>query len=117
MARVAKTRNGGRWSESAYWSAVRSALRRGFRYWGPLQNAAKAARIAVNGPRGQKWAFQCACCGKMFLRKNVQIHHVVPCGELKKPEDLAGFLERLTCEDVKGYEVLCKACHRLSHSK
>lgn len=35
----------------------------------------------------------------MFLRKNIQIHHVVPCGELKKPEDIAGFLERLTCEE------------------
>ena len=115
MSRVAKTRNAGTWSESAYWSAVRSALRRGFRFWKPLQNAAKVARVAKSGPRGQKWAFLCADCGKLFPRKNVQIHHVIECGQLKRPEDLAGFLERLTAEGTDSYVVLCKACHKARH--
>ena len=117
MSRVAKTRNAGTWSESAYWSAVRSALRRGFRFWKPLQNAAKAARVAKSGPRGQKWAFLCADCGKLFLRKHVQIHHVIECGQLKRPEDLAGFLERLTAEGTDSYVVLCKSCHSRRHAK
>lgn len=82
-----------------------------------MQNALKAARVPVSGPRGQKWAFKCSDCGKMFLRKNIQIHHVVPCGELKKPEDIAGFLERLTCEEESGYFVLCKTCHKKLHAK
>lgn len=115
MPRVTKARNGGTWSESRYYQQVRSALRRGFRFWKPMQDAAKAARVAVKGPRGQKWAFRCADCGKQFLRKDVQVHHKIECGQLKRPEDLAGFLERLTCEDVNGYEVLCKPCHSLRH--
>lgn len=117
MSRVPKTRNAGTFTESRYWQQVRSGLRKAFQWWKPMQNALMAARVPVSGPRGQKWAFKCSDCGKMFLRKNIQIHHVVPCGELKKPEDIAGFLERLTCEEESGYFVLCKTCHKKLHAK
>lgn len=117
MARVPKTRNAGTWSSSRYWQQVRSGLRKAFQWWKPMQNALKAARVPVSGPRGQKWAFKCSDCGKMFLRKNIQIHHKIEVGSLKKPEDLAGFLERLTCEDQDGYVVVCKPCHQKLHAK
>ena len=116
--KVSRTRNGGTWSEARYWSQVRSCLRRGFRFWKPIQDCLKAARIAKDGPRGAKWAFRCASCGGYFLRKNVQVDHIVECGSLNKPEDLAGFLERLTAESPDAYQVLCKTCHnKKTHKK
>lgn len=60
----------------------------------------------------QKWEFQCAECKQWNLRKNVQIDHVIECGSLKKPEDIAPFLERLTQESESAYQVLCKKCHK-----
>ena len=116
--RTPKTRNGGTFTEARYWQQVRSALRRGFRFWKPIQDCLKAARIAKAGPHGAKWAFKCAQCGGLFLRKNVQVDHVVECGSLKRPEDLAPFLERLTAESPDAFQVLCKQCHKSkTHSK
>jgi 5-methylcytosine-specific restriction endonuclease McrA len=110
--RVVKSRNAGQWTEARYWQAVRSALRRGFRFWGPAKAALMAARVAAPGPRGRKWLFLCAGCGKLFLRRQVQIDHVVPCGQLTCLEHIPGFLARLTPEDPAAYAVRCTHCHQ-----
>lgn len=112
VRRVARTRNGGTWTESQYWSAIRSALRRKFMYWRPLKEAEKKARRAVSGKGRQKWEYQCSQCRKWHKGKDVEVDHIVPCGSLLCYEDIPGFIERLTCEDVNGYRVLCKACHQ-----
>ena len=111
-SRVPKTRNGGTWSEARYWQSVRSALRRGFRFWKPISNALRAARISAPGPRGRKWLFLCASCQKMHLRKCVQVDHVLPCGQLTSPEHIAEFLRRLTAEEPTDFQVLCLECHQ-----
>jgi hypothetical protein len=111
--RVQRTRNAGTWSEARYWQAVRSALRRAFRFsWVPARMALRAARMACHGPRGQKWAYLCARCQKPHLRKMVQLDHVVACGSLCSAEHVAGFLARLTPERPEDYQVLCLACHK-----
>jgi hypothetical protein len=71
-----------------------------------------AARIACRGPRGQKWVYLCAGCGKTHLRKNVHIDHREPCGALTSLDHLPGFLARLTPEDPAAYQVLCLRCHQ-----
>lgn len=110
---VPKPRNGGTWTESSYWSAVRSALRRKFAFWNPAMQAKRAARKPYCGPnKRQTWTYQCACCKKWFMEKEVQIDHKVACGSLKCAEDIPGFLSRLTPESADDYQILCKdKCH------
>lgn len=112
MARVSKHRNANTQSEAAYWGSVRSALRKAFRYWKPATQAKMKARRKYEGEnKRQRWEYQCNHCKKWFMDKFTQIDHVTPAGSLKCPEDLAGFLERLTPE--KGFQLLCKGCHQL----
>lgn len=110
-SRVPLTRNGGQWSEARFWQAVRSGLRRAFLYWSPAAMALHAARIPCRDRPGQKWAYRCARCEKYHVRKRVQIDHKLECGALKRPEDLADFLARLTPEDPAAYQILCLTCH------
>lgn len=112
MSRVPKTRNGGTWTEAAYWGALRSGLRRLFRFWQPAMQALHAARIPCRGKHGQKWAFICADCGRVFPRKQVQIDHVEPAGALTDLAHLPDFVRRLTPEDPKAFAIRCIGCHR-----
>lgn len=109
---VKKTRNNGTQTEAAYWGGVRSALRRHFRYWKPMVEAKnKARRKNQSSNKRLKWEFQCNHCKEWFKDKDIQIDHIIPVGSLRCPEDLAGFLERLTPEE--GFQVLCKECHQV----
>lgn len=112
-----KTRNAGTWTEAGYWGAVRSHLRRGFRFWKPLMNAKQEARRPYVGEnKRQKWEYLCAACNEWYKEKEVQVDHIVPVGSLKCLEDLPGFLERLTVEEG-GFQVLCKPCHQKKTNK
>lgn len=110
--RVARTRNGGTWTEAEYYVRLRSALRRTFRFWKPAIMALKAARIPMKGPRGQKHAYICAGCGKPHPKKAVQIDHRIPCGTLTSLEHLPSFVARLTPESPDAFQVLCDGCHQ-----
>lgn len=112
--RAIRTRNGGTITEAAYWGGLRSALRRHYRYWKPAIQALKQAeRPSKSKNKRLKYEYQCAKCKQWFPRKDVQIDHVTPCGSLKGPDDIAGFLERLTPESPEAYQVLDKKCHKI----
>lgn len=108
-----KTRNAGTWTEARYWSGIRSGLRRLFRFnWEPAKTALLNARRSYKGPnKQQKWEFECAWCHNWFIRKDIELDHVVPCGSLKCLEDVGPFLSRLHPESPDEYAVLCKSCH------
>ena len=109
--KVKRTRNGGTWTESRYWSAVRSTLRRGFKYWKPAVDAKIAARRKYEGEnKRQKWEYQCAQCKDWFMEKEIQIDHINPVGTLRSEKDLIQFLRNLTPEN--GFQVLCKKHHK-----
>lgn len=110
--RVPRTRNGGTWSEAKYFQTIRSGLRRMFRFWKPAAMALQAARVPCRGANGQKWAYVCADCGKVFPRKAVQIDHITPCGALTELGHIADFLQRLTPENTDAFAVRCLACHQ-----
>lgn len=114
-----KTRNHGKWSEGEYFSRVRSALRRAFRFWIPMQMALeKASRPSQSSNKRLKKEYQCAKCGKWRARKDVQIDHIEECGSLQKYEDIVPFLQRLTKEDINAYQILCKnTCHKQKTKK
>jgi 5-methylcytosine-specific restriction endonuclease McrA len=109
-----KTRNGGTMTESQYWGKVRSLLRSGFRYWGPMALALKKAeRKYVGENKRQKYEYKCQHCKDYFIKANVQVDHIIPCGSLKCSADLESFLERLTPESLDSFQVLCKPCHQI----
>lgn len=111
VRRVERTRNDGTMTESQYWSHIRSALRRAFRYWKPIQRTKMEARRPYRGSeKRRKWEYQCSSCGNWFPDKEVEVDHIIPVGTLKCGDDLKGFVERLSTED--GYQVLCKSCHK-----
>ena len=111
--RVERTRNAGTQTEAAYWSMVRSVLRRGFRFWKPATNGKMKARRKYTGEnKRQRWEYQCNHCKGWFKDKDIQIDHVIACGQLKCLEDVSGFLERLTAEGEESFQILCKPCHQ-----
>jgi 5-methylcytosine-specific restriction endonuclease McrA len=112
--KVRRIRNGGTWTESQFFSAIRSALRQKFRYWKPITKARDAARRVYKGKnKRQKWEYQCAHCQKWYKGGEVQVDHIIPCGSLRSYEDLVGFIKRLTPEDSEAFQVLCVECHKI----
>lgn len=109
--RVAKTRNSGTMTESAFWSFIRSALRQKSRWWKPIMECKLAARREYNGSlKRQKWEYLCNECNKWFPEKKINVDHIVPAGALNCAADLPAFVERLFCE-VDNLQVLCEGCH------
>ena len=109
--KIPKTRNNGTMTESAFWSFIRSALRRRTIVWKPISKARENARrkYTGNNPR-RKWEYECNGCKKCFAAKEITVDHIIPAGKLRSSKDLPGFIERLFCE-VDGFQVLCKECH------
>lgn len=111
--KLSKPRNYGTMTESQYWAKVRSALRKGFMYWKPGMAALEAASRPYKGDnKRQKKEYQCAKCKKWFKRTEVDIDHVKEVGSLKSEKDIVDFLKRLTPEDIKAYQILCKEDHK-----
>lgn len=107
-----KTRNMFTWTEAKYFGTIRSALRRAFRYYRPMQEALNlASRPYVGTNKLQKKEFLCAHCNKWFKRSDVEIDHKLELGELRKYEDIVPFIQRMTVEDPDEYQILCKKDH------
>ena len=109
--KVAKTRNAGTMTESAFWSFIRSGLRQKSRFWKPITQCKMKARRPYKGPlKRQKFEYQCNVCNKWFPEKKINIDHIEPAGSLRCANDLPGFVERLFCE-IDNLQVLCTTCH------
>lgn len=113
---VPRTRNGGEWTESMFFGRIRAALRRMWMFWKPRRFALEAARRPYTGPnKAQKWEFKCGMCNDWHKQKDVETHHKIEAGSLRKLEDLPGFVERLFVENPDDLVVLCKLCHKKMH--
>ena len=112
--KLPKTRNMNTWSEADYFSRIRSALRRVFRYYKPMQEALKLASRPSQDISNKrlKTEYRCAKCGKWSARKNVEIDHIEELGELRCYDNIIPFIKKLTVEDPSAYQILCKKpCH------
>lgn len=108
-----KTRNLNTWTESQYFSKIRSALRQAFRFWKPITETLKRSSRPYKGPnKRQKVEYLCSQCNQWYIKKNIEVDHIEPCGSLRSYEDIVPFLKRLTIEDLNGFRVVCKPCHR-----
>jgi 5-methylcytosine-specific restriction endonuclease McrA len=106
-----KTRNAGTMSESAFWTFIRSALRQKSRWWKPITECKLKARRPYKGVnRRQKFEYLCSTCKKWFPDKEINVDHIVGAGSLNCSADLAGFVDRLFCEQ-DNLQVLCETCH------
>lgn len=107
-----KTHNNNTLTESEYFSKIRSGLRKTFQYWKPMTVCLDmASRKYVGINKRIKKEYKCAMCGEWFMRKDVQIDHIVPCGSLKTFDDIVPFIKNLTQENPHSYQILDKKCH------
>lgn len=112
-AKVAKPRNAGTMTESAFWSFIRSGLRQKSRWWKPITECKLKAKRAYKGTnKRQKFEYQCKSCNNWFPEKQINVDHIIPAGSLNCAEDLAGFVNRLFCEQ-ENLQVLCSECHNI----
>ena len=105
--RGVKTRNGLQWTEARFFGFIRGALRKAFLRW-PQRQAAKNRAKVIDAAGKPKWV--CADCSQLFMAKDTEVDHVVPCGSCNTFADLPGFVERMFCE-ADGFQILCKPCH------
>jgi hypothetical protein len=116
--RVPRTRNANSLTESQFWSKIRSALRNASRFWKPAALAKEKAKQVYKGiNKRQKVQYICDICKNPKKSTEVEAHHKIPCGSLKKYSDLPGFVERLFTEDINAFQIICKKCHLLEHKK
>ena len=109
---IERTRNAGKLTEAAYWGKVRGALRKAFAAWEPARLAMIAARRPYTGPnKRQKFEVQCNDCKAWYQIKEIRRDHIIPVGSLRSVTDLLGFMQRLTPEDPKAFQMLCSTCH------
>ncbi|HEY9485745.1 MAG TPA: HNH endonuclease signature motif containing protein [Nitrososphaeraceae archaeon] len=110
--KVIKTRGGGKYTESQFWSLIRSALRQKSRWWNPIQKVKQSnRRKSQSSNKRLKFEYLCAICKNWFPDKEVNVDHIIPAGSLTCSADLPSFVERLFCEE-DGLRVLCKKCHQ-----
>ena len=101
-------------SEAEYFSKIRSAFRKTFQFWKPGTEALKLVSRPYKGTNKlAKTEYQCAGCKEWFLRKNVHIEHIIPCGSLRTYDDIVPFLKRLTTENILDFQIMCKECHQV----
>lgn len=109
--KVDKPRNAGSMTESAFWSMIRSTLRRRSMFWKPVQQVKKEASRPYTGENKRiKFEYQCSICGEWHFGKDIEVDHIIPAGTLTCAEDLPSFVEKLFCEK-DGLRVLCSDCH------
>ena len=113
--RVPKTRANATWTEAAWWSFLRSGLRRMSRMWPPIGAFKRRHRRPYKGPnKRRKWEYQCDVCEHWFADDETRIDHIVPCGRLASEADIQGFVLRLFVEEC-GLRSICETCHERRH--
>ena len=99
------------WTQARFFSFLRSALRKAWQKWPPKYKALDRQAVPYKGKdKRRKKNYICESCGEEFMKAEVEVNHVVPCGSLRSFEDLPGFVQRMFVGEDK-LEVLCKECH------
>lgn len=108
-----KTRASGTMTESAFVSFIKSALRSKSRFWKPLSDTLKEAKVA----RG---LYRCNVCKQEVpvshvvngkRRKSIMVDHIKPVVSTETGfVDWNQFIENLFCEK-DNLQAICSACH------
>lgn len=106
--RVIREYCGGTMTKSAFFGAIRAFLRQRWLYSCPFRK--EVLKMAYSKLL-KKW--QCNHCKGMFLKKEVEVNHIEPCGSLKDYHEIKTFHDKLFVNNVNKLEVLCKNCHKI----
>lgn len=85
---------------------VKKSLRR---VWGRSKQR-QGALLKAKVERGK---YVCACCGKVFRRKDIDVDHKIAIGRF---DNFDLYIERLFV-DSSGLQILCKVCHKKKTKK
>lgn len=89
---------------------VREYVKKGLRrMWG----RSKQRQRALENARVRRGWYICACCGREFRRKDIEVDHKIAMGRFK---DFDTYIERLFCE-TGGLQILCRQCHKVKTKK
>lgn len=98
-------------NDKAFFTWLRSGLRKLSRRWPPIYQALALAKRPYEGEsKRKKFMWQCAKCCGLFDSKAVAVDHKKPAGTLLSLNDLPEFVSNLFC-NVEDLQVLCKECH------
>lgn len=99
------------WTNSQFFSFIRSALRSASNRYPVKYEVKNASRRKYNGGnKRQSWEYQCNKCRNWYSAKEVSVDHIVPVGSLNSFDDLPMFCKKLFC-GKEGLQVLCNLCH------
>lgn len=116
-SKVKKPFNNGTMSNAAFFSWIRSRLRKMSQAWKPIQEVKKASRIPYVGEnKRRKFSYVCERCKTPVSDKECAVHHKIPAGSLKSFEDIGEFCRRLFVEK-HALELLCHSCHEQTHEE
>ena len=101
---------------SAFWTPIRSDLRRRWMKFPERKKAILNARVGkLKSVKTGRMVFhvECAKCHESLpeMDKGFEVDHLIDAGGLKCFEDLPGFVDRLFCE-AKHLQIICKDCHK-----
>ena len=100
-------------TDAQYWAFLRNGLRRMWLKYPIKQQALmRARRQYIGDNKRQKWEYYCSMCDTWYKRTEVQVDHIMQCGQLTKISHIEGFVTRLFCRKVPDVQVLCVACHK-----
>lgn len=115
--KIEKPFNAGTMTVNAFWSFIRSALRKRTIVWKPIQLCKQASRRPYKGSnKRRKFEYQCSKCLEFFPGEEISVHHKIPAGRLLDFNDLPSFVKNLFCE-IGDLECVCEKCHEKIHKK
>ncbi len=106
---------------SAFWTPIRSDLRRRWMKYPERKKAilnARVGKLRCNNKGLKVYHVKCDECGGLFAEKDkgFEVDHIIDAGSLKCFDDLPGFVERLFCK-ANHLKILCKSCHKRKTAK
>lgn len=99
-------------------SAVKSAIRQAFARSGYYKNFLERHRIEWYAGKRKRVSYPCACCGKKFSKKEIQVDHIEPIGygAYTGLGDALSYSELVYCP-YENLQILCRSCHTIKTNK
>ena len=107
-----KTRANNTWTESRYFSFIRSALRQAWSRYPVKHQFLKSRQKPYSGSdKRTKFAYDCEECKQTCKGKDGQVDHIKTASSLLKYEELTRFGEKRLLE-VDNLKLICEECQK-----